>query len=152
MNLIETISNLFDFAFNNPLNQLLRIDLGEVNGNLSNFIAEKTGIITCGAVFSMDNYAILHTITEHSNEKMEAQRGQVAVNKNSFSKLLEIIASPDVVKYAGKNIFGNDVVVFDKQLDNLYFAVWEIRIVQKKRKRNRLMLKTLYIRKTKKVS
>jgi hypothetical protein len=29
MNLLENITNLFDFTFNNPFNQLLRIDLGK---------------------------------------------------------------------------------------------------------------------------
>lgn len=152
MNLLETITNLFDFTFNNPLNQLLRIDLGEIDTNLADLIANRIGISTHGFMFSMDNYAILHTITEHGNEKLEAKRGQVAVTKNAFSQLLQIISSPDVVKSGGKNMFGNDVILFEKQLDNLYFVIWELRIVQKKRKRNRLVLKTLYIRSTKKVS
>jgi hypothetical protein len=144
------IEDLYDFALNNPENSYQIVDLAEVSADLAEKILTTTGVDVSGFTLSIDNYGILHTLERHGNPVREKSRGQVAVTKGDFTRLLDIISDYDTIRF-DKRMYQNGVVketfVFTKELENSYFVAKEIRRVTKKGKRNRLILQTMYIQK-----
>ncbi len=147
-NLEKLISDLFDFAFNNPENIKKIVDIGIVDSHLALRIKENTGFETENYIISVDNYGIRHAVEHHGNVELEKLRGLIAVCKKDFDFLHEIIFEAENIKYGGKSNLGKDVILFEKNLLNLYTAVLEVRLVTKKGKQNRLILETFYIKKT----
>lgn len=143
----ERINELFDFAFNNPKNELQRVDLGIISTELAENIAQNCKINVENHVFTVDNYGILHAISEHGMEQMEELRGQIGLKKADFSILEQLIREVDSVELEGENSLKNPILVFETMLEKHYFSVWEVRTVRKKRKKNRLFFVTMYIRK-----
>jgi hypothetical protein len=144
------IEELYDFALNNSENGYQIVDLMDVSADLAEKILTETGVDVAGFILSIDNYGILHTLERHGNPVREKSRGQVAVTKADFPRLLEIINEYDSIRF-DRRTYQKGVVkeslVFTKELENSYFVAKEIRRVTKKGKRNRLILQTMYIQK-----
>jgi len=121
----------------------------QIGSELVHHIFEATGVDTDGFMVSIDNYSILHTLQRHGNPVKEAKHGQIAVTKSDFTKLPEILSSPDSVRLdviIRKNGVQRDTLIFTKSFEHRYFVLKEIRSVIKKGKVNRLILQTMYIR------
>jgi hypothetical protein len=145
---MTTIDELVDFALNNPDNLYSKIDIGCISDELAQNIKEFTNFELHNYLISIDSYAILHTLNHHGLEETENLRGQEGITKQDFSLLLDIVFYADKISDAGKGKDGKNAILFEKTIDNLYHAVFEIRTIigEKKKlyKQSRIMLKTYY--------
>jgi hypothetical protein len=125
---------------------------GETPVEMWGFVGEQearnlqagTGLeITAGYAHLIDASAIRHTLSHHGDPVQEAQRGQIAVTREDFQKIPEIIRAHDgKPEYVGKDERGLDLVRYEKSFDGeTIYVVEEVRI-----KRNQLALKTIYKR------
>jgi hypothetical protein len=145
MTVEEQIDALFELTINNVENEYKRIDLGVVSKELGLLISNMTNVDVTDYVITLDTYSISHTLERHGNPIKEAKLGQIAVQKHHFFELLEVILNPDSVRYDVRN--NRSSLIFEKEKEDKYFIVKEIRQVQKLKKKNRLVLQTFYIRK-----
>ena len=145
MTIEEQIEALFELTISNIENEYKRIDLGIVSKELGLLISNMTDIDVTDYVLTLDTYSISHTMERHGNPIKEAKLGQIAVQKHHFIEILEVILNPDNVRYDVRNKRAS--LIFEKEKDDKYFVVKEIRQVQKSRKKNRLVLQTFYIKK-----
>ena len=153
MNFIEAIEALFELATHNPLQQLLMVDIGLVDEILAQKIKENTGFEVRDYTISMDNYGVKHILNRHTDKNVEDSRNQIVVQKTDFQLLREVIYEADEIIDAGKTSRNqNGAILFQKQIDNLYVVILEIRVVSGKKKvlykKNRLVLQSLRIIKT----
>lgn len=145
MTIEEKIEELYEFTLNNLENQHKRLDIGVINKELGVFIYNQTQIDVTDYVITIDSYSIIHTLERHGNPIKEAKHGQVAVQKEHFKEILEVILHPDIVRY---DIRRNKAsLIFEKEKRDKYYVIKEIRQVVKARKKNRLVLQSFYIKK-----
>jgi hypothetical protein len=150
MTILESIQALIEFTFDNPLNILKRIDLCKVDEQLAQKIRKISGLETIDYVISLDNYAVLHILNNHSATNEDDMK-LVGVEKQDFNKLVSIIFDADKIEYKGKSWrTGKDLLLFTKVVENMYEVVLEVRTVTKRGKQNRLAITTYYIKKKKK--
>ena len=145
MTIEEQIEALFELTINNIENEYRRLDVGVVSQELGLFIKSMTNIDVTDYVITFDTYSITHTMERHGNPIKEAKIGQIAIQKHHFTEILDVIMHPDSVRYEVRN--NRASLIFEKERDDKYFIVKEIRQIQKSRKKNRLVLQTFYIRK-----
>jgi hypothetical protein len=106
-----------------------------------------------GYVLTVDAHGIQHSLKQHGDPHKESLRGQTALNWADFALLPAIFTEPDLVTPSGKSRLGLPVVTFTKHIGNYtYTCAAEVRTVvsakKLKYKANRLVLMTLYKRKT----
>ena len=89
------------------------------------------------------NTAHLVFIRKPCTQKEES-RGQEAVVPEDFELINQVVTTPDIVFYGGKNRIGRDVIQFQKQIGDQYIIVQEIRTGRKQ-----LALNSMRIIKTK---
>lgn len=146
----QQIEALFDFALNNPLNEYRVVDIMPIEPLLWESILHKTGVDLRDFWFSIDNYSIVHTLLRHGNPAKESKHGQIAVTKDDFTLLPEILTSPDSIRLDIRT-YGNSIkkesLIFYKSYEHHYVVAKEIRRVFKKGKVSRLILQTMFIRK-----
>lgn len=149
MNYLEEINELIDFTFNNPNNELKRIDMGIVPKELAEKIKTVSDLDTENFLVSIDNYAILHIFNRHSPEN-EQDSQLIGVMKEDFVYLPTIIFEADNIEYRGTSWrTGQSLLIFSKIIQNRYEVVLEIRAVRKKGKKSRLAVTTFYIKRKK---
>lgn len=115
-------------------------------------IFKQTALSVENYVVCLDTHCLRHTINQHGSES-EKLRGQVPVRKAEVRLLLNVFEHADTVSIRRKSAIGNDCLIIEKIIGNLYFfSVWEIRKITslKKNKNSKIVLQTFYIRKTKK--
>ena len=105
----------------------LPFSLGFVPDEQANIIFEKTGLDVFGFERLLDNFGIRHAFKHHGNDETEEARGQIGIKPIDFERIALILEMPDFIKLDGKNRLGNDVLVFQKNLEARYFFVAEIR-------------------------
>ena len=146
----EQIEALYDFALDNPANEYRVVDIMPIEKSLSEHIFLETGVDLRDFRFSIDNYSIVHTLLRHGNPAKESKHGQIAVVKADFTRLPEILTSPDSIRLDFRT-YGNSIIkeslIFYKSYEHHYVVAKEIRRVLKKGKVNRLILQTMFIRK-----
>ena len=146
----KLIEELYNATINDPHNTHQIVDLCEVDSILAQRILLETGIDVKDFTISIDSFSISHTLKKHGNPITEASRGQIAVTKSDFIRIIDIIQNADTIELSVKSfnrgIIG-ETLTFTKEIGNLFFVVKEIRKVTKIGKKNRLILKTFYIRK-----
>jgi HD superfamily phosphohydrolase YqeK len=152
MDFSELADNLFHFIAYFPANQLFSQDIGSVDIILANRIKIAVGIDTENFVVSLDNFAIIHAINQHSKPN-EIQRGQRLLNTQDFYLLHKIIFEADEIINGGKRK-GKECIKFVKTIENnyaeIYTAVLEVRVITSSKKslykKNRLALQTFYVK------
>jgi hypothetical protein len=147
--ILESISNLFDFALMNSLNELRMVDIGVIDAELASKIAENTGYLTENYIVSIDSFGIKHSMNGHSVSN-EVLANQIGITKNDFLLLHQIIFSADnIIKGIKHKNTQPDTIFFEKTIKNKYEVVLEIRMISGKKKalykKNRLILKNMYI-------
>jgi hypothetical protein len=144
----KLIEELYDFTLKDLNNTYKIVDLWKIDTKLAQKIFEATGVDVEGFSVAIDNYGISHTILNHGNPLKEALRGQIAVTKSDFTKIIDVLHEADKIRLDIKSFKNNvtkETLVFVKEFDDRYFVAKEIRRVTKKGKHNRLVLQTLYI-------
>lgn len=124
-----------------------KIDLFQISETLAKTIKKKAAIDIEDYWVCIDNYGIIHTLENHGNPISEAKRGQIAVEKEDFLKMIEVCLNPDEVKLIGNTKHTQkQLLQFEKIIDNKLFVIKEVRIVtsKKKNKLNRLVFHTMY--------
>lgn len=148
---LQQIEALYDFALDNPTNAYKVVDIMPIDSLFAEYIFQETGVDLQGFWFSIDNYSIVHTLLRHGNPVKESKHGQIAVTKADFLQLPEILTSPDSIRLDFR-LHGNAVVkeslIFYKSYEHHYIVAKEIRRVSKRGKKNRLVLQTMFIRKS----
>jgi hypothetical protein len=143
----KEISDLYDECLENLEQFHKKIDLFQISETLANTIKEKTDIDLENYWICIDNYGIIHTLENHGNPISEAKRGQIAVEKDDFLKMIEVCLNPDTVKCIGNTKHTKKPLLqFEKIIENKLFVIKEVRIVTstKKNKVNRLVFHTMY--------
>ena len=111
-NVKKKILDLFDFALNNPDNKKQIIDIFIINELLAKKIEKSTQLFVEKYHFSIDNYSILHTLNKHGNEITEQERGQIAVIKNDFTLIQDIIENSNSIELSEKKFQSKNVIIF----------------------------------------
>ncbi len=150
-NAIELIDMIFDFVVTGAAKDYLRLDLGQINSELAEKIAETTPLNLEHYRISIDSHGIRHILNKHGLSQKERLRGQKHIQKRDLWRLPQIIDFSDKIEVIGKSAIGNDLILFEKTIGNdCYFTIWEIRTVtslkKQAKKQNRIMLHTFYIR------
>ncbi len=145
------IEDLYDFALNNPENELKIIEITRIEKELAEAILLKTGVDLSDFVIAIDNYGIKHTIDRHGDSKTEARHGQVAIIKSDFILIEKIVREADSIKYDPRQKTPQSVVIetfiFEKEIDDIYYVVKDVRRVKKRGKKNTLIFQTMYKKK-----
>jgi len=95
----------------------------------------------------IDNYGILHTLEQHGNPISEAKRGQVAIEKEDFFKMLEVFLYSEEIVLIGKaSHTQKPILQFVRQIEDKIYVLKEIRTItsKKKNKLSCLVLHTMY--------
>ncbi len=127
-------------------NQMQKMDLGKVSQEEIQAIQEKLGFNLTDYQRFLDNSGIKHAFKKHGSPKTEEPRGQIAITPDDFERILEIVQNPDLVEYLGKNRIGNDLILYEKEIENILCYVEGIR-ESKKKHRKEVYLETFYIKK-----
>ena len=137
----QQIHELLRYAHGRKAGRRQRLAFGYVSAEQGKAIREATGFDLRGMFHVIDNYAIMHVFKRHSNESLEASRGQLVVRDEDFELLPEVVAHPDHIEYVGKTHHGLDVIAFGKSVNGHLIVVEEVRAG-----RNLLAVITLYKR------
>ena len=70
---------------------------------------------------------------DNGNPVKEAKQGQIAVQKEHFKEIIEVILNPDIVRSDTKR--NRTSLIFEKNIGDRYFVIKEIRQVAKERKK-----------------
>ncbi len=151
-NVAEKIQELVQKIIDNPNIEYEILEIGKVNEYFAQRIEQATGFALLDYVFSIDNYSIKHVLKHHGDPENEAKMGQIGVTCEDFMQIATIISEADLIKEVGKSRIGNLGILFEKHtIGRIYFCIQEIRTVTSlkklRKKKNRIMLQTLYIRK-----
>jgi phage-Barnase-EndoU-ColicinE5/D-RelE like nuclease3 len=145
------IEELYEFALNNPKNDMKMVEITRIEKELAETIHLKTGVDLLDFVIAIDNYGIKHTIERHGDAKKEAQLGQVAIQKSDFNLIEKIVREADSIRYDPRQKTPKSVVIetfiFEKKIDDVYYVVKDVRRVKKRGKQNTLVFQTMYIKK-----
>ncbi len=132
----EQILKLYDECLENPLPFHKKINICIVPDYLARLVLEATDINIFNYVITIDNYGISHTILKHGNPLTESKRGQIAIQKQDFIVMIDVILKPDEVKIAGKtNKTGLPLLQFEKEIEGKKIVVKEIRTVTSTKKK-----------------
>ncbi len=140
----KALIELIELALaDNPKHHILSIGL--VQKKQAEFINQFVQENVSGLERFIDTSGIRHALKEHGSNKTEFSRGQIAINNDDFLLLPEILKSPDSIEYAGKNTLKQDVFIYKKEIENVYFIAEAVRF--SKKKGNKLVFQTMYKRK-----
>lgn len=116
-----------------------------VNKNEAEKLKKKINIDLEGYKHEITAQDIRHIFKQHGNSMTEANRGQVAVNKDDILLIPEITSNFDDV-YLGEGLSEDKrLIVYKKKIGNIYFYIESIGGKSKKN----LRPKTMYKRKAK---
>ena len=145
--LLLEIDQLYDACISNTNPFHLKIDICIAPDYLVKQVFEMTDLDISNHWITIDNFGIIHTIQQHSNPITESKRGQIAIEKNDFFDLIEVVLFPDVIKRIGQTNRTNlPLLQFEKTIQSKKIVVKEIRTVTslKKKKVSRLVFHTMY--------
>jgi phage-Barnase-EndoU-ColicinE5/D-RelE like nuclease3 len=142
--MIKNLSELIEYAFNDISNQLKTFEFQYLHDDVERSALE---ILLCLNLKdfkrTIDNYAIVHTHNKHGQENKEKSRGQIAVIKEDYLLIPDIVNNPDSISVGEKSNIGTELIIYEKEINNIYyFYVEEVR-----KKRKSLSMKTLYKKK-----
>ena len=130
-----------------------KLDLFIVPDALAQRIKNETTIDVAGHWVCIDNYGIRHALEHHGKPISEAKRGQEAVEKEDFVKMIDVFLQPDEIKIIGVTKHNNlPILQFVRKIEDRVFVVKEVRTSTslKKNKLSRLVFQSMYkIRATK---
>ncbi|RYU91780.1 PBECR3 domain-containing polyvalent protein [Emticicia agri] len=143
----QQIYDLYDECLENLSQFHRKIDLFIVPDKLAAEIFEKTSIDVTGYWVCLDNYEIIHAMEEHGNPITEAKRGQIALEREDFVKMLEVFLNPEEINTIGTTRHTQKTLLqFIRKIEDKTYVVKEVRSVtsKKKNKVSRLVFHTMY--------
>lgn len=142
--MIEIISELIEYTFNDISNQLKTVEFQHLEDDAELMILEKMlNLNLKNFKRTIDNYAIIHTQNKHGQENKEISRGQIAVRIEDYFYIPDIVKNSDRISVGEKSNIGTELIIYEKEIQEIcYFYIEEVR-----RKRKSLSMKTLYKRK-----
>ena len=139
----QEIDQVIDKALNDP-NARQKVDLGKVDKKLVD-AAKKAGLDIEGYTHDIDVSGVRHALREHGNAKREGLRGQLAITKDDFRKIPDVIKNYDSVDFTGKTNLGREAILYKKERsDGVVYYVEEVRTGRKT-----LTIQTMYKQKKK---
>ena len=124
-----------------------KLDSFIVPDTLAQLIMKETTIDVAGHWVCIDNYGITHALEHHGKPVSEGKRGQAAVEKEDFIKMLDVFLQPDEIQFIGKTKKTQRLLLqFIRQIDDKIYVVKEVRTItsQRKNKISRLVFHTMY--------
>lgn len=135
----EQIENLVNYALFDATNRNRIVRLDKINESTFIAISNSEIMDISGFTRVIDIYGIKHTFKKHGNAITEAKRGQIAINKEDFVLIPQIVWTENV-HYSGKNKIGKHCLTYEKEIDEtIYYYIEEIREGRKE-----LAMNTLY--------
>jgi hypothetical protein len=124
------IDKLFDIASKSK-EKLLKETIGKATEKQLSDIRAAGIDISEDYIHTIDNYAIVHSLKKHGNNKTEEPRGQLAITKQDFEKIPDILANYNKLT-SEKNSRGQDVIIYQKSYeDGTTLYAEEIRVGRK---------------------
>jgi hypothetical protein len=151
----QKIYELYDESLNSIEQFHRKLDLFIVPDKLAEKILNETNVDVSKHWVCIDNYGIIHAMEEHGNPISEARRGQVALEKEDFVKMLEVFLSPDEIQSVGTTRHTKKPLLqFIRKIEDKIYVVKEVRTITsvKKNKLSRLVFQTMYKVKADKVA
>jgi hypothetical protein len=143
----QKIYDLYDECLDNLGQFHRKLDLFIIPAELVQRIKIITDLDVSDHWVCIDNYGILHTLEQHGNPISEAKRGQVAIEKEDFFKMLEVFLYPEDIVLIGKTSHTQKPILqFVRQIEDKIYVLKEIRTItsKKKNKLSRLVFHTMY--------
>lgn len=143
----QKIYDLYDECLDNLGQFHRKLDLFIVPVELAQRIKEITDLDVSDHWVCIDNYGILLTLEQHGNPISEAKRGQVAIEKEDFFKMLDVFLYPEEIVLVGKTSHTQKPILqFVRQIEDKVYVVKEVRTItsKKKNKLSRLVFHTMY--------
>ena len=143
----QQIYDLYDECLENLSQFHRKVDLFVIPAELAAIILKETNIDVAGYWVCIDNYGIMHALEEHGNPISEAKRGQIALEREDFIKMLDMFLNPDEIITIGTTRHTQkSLLQFIRKIDDKIYVVKEVRSVtsKKKNKLSRLVFYTMY--------
>jgi hypothetical protein len=115
------------------------LSLGVISDKEAQKLKDLTGLDLENYERIVDNFAIKHALNKHGHAGVEKLRGQIAISKDDFEYIPEIVGNPDKIETGEKNRRNADLLKYTKNIDEKIVYVEEIR-----KGRKQLALQTLY--------
>ena len=113
-----------------------KIDLFVVPAKLAERVLLTTSIDISNHWVCIDNYGIIHTLMQHGNPISELKRGQIAIEKEDFLAIIQVLLEPDEILFVGNTKRTNlPLLQFEKTINNKKIVVKEVRTIQSKSKK-----------------
>ena len=139
----EELKQIIDKAKNNP-NERQKLVIGKVSDDLATK-AKENGLDITEYNHDIDVSGTRHSFKNHSNEKKEELRGQIAITDGDFERIPEIVYAYDDVQFGEVDEKGTPLIKYHKHFDDgTSIYAEEVRTRQKT-----LTIKSLYKRKNK---
>ena len=123
----EQIEALVNYALIDTTNRNRIVRFDKINDSKLIAINDNEIIDVSGFNRVIDIYGIKHTFKKHGNSITEEKRGQIAITKEDFLLIPQIVLTENV-QYSGKNKIGKDCLTYEKEIDEtIYYYVEEIR-------------------------
>ena len=134
----EKITTLFDIAKSLKTKHIKQI-IGNVTERQLKDITSAGVDISEKYKHTIDIYSIIHSLKKHGHQQTEEPRGQIAITKEDFEKIPDILNNYDCVSVA-RNKRGQDVIIYKKMYgDGTTLYAEEVRVG-----REELAMGTLY--------
>ena len=146
-NIIKQIDSLYEECLIKTEQFHTKIDICLVPDDLAQKVLAVTNIDIANHWITIDNYGIIHTLSQHGNPISESKRGQIAIEKEDFLKFINVVLQPDRIVLLENTKRSNlPQIQFEKEIFNKIVIVKEIRTVTstKKNKVSRLVFHTMY--------
>ena len=113
-------------------NESAKAEVGKVSDLLVELAKDKLPVDIRGYNHDIDTSAIGHIYKNHGDVEKEAKRGQIAVVKDDYKRIPEIIYNWDYIAFGSKNKRGQDVIVYGKNMpDGSSVYIEEVRTGRK---------------------
>ena len=143
----KAIRSIIEFA-KSVKNRVQRAVIGGITIRQINDLKKEGIDIDSSWVHSFESSAVRHNQNQHGNQKIEDERGQIAITEDDYTKIPEILNSYDKVTKSANlsRSTGNEVIIYEKEFEDGYVYYLE----EKRDNRESLSFHTMYNIKRKK--
>lgn len=134
------MKSFLTYARKNPTAES-SMDLGHVPHGLSEAISDLSGGDFSKYTFRIFPDGVGHEDLRHTDEKIEASRGQTAVRDEHYNDLVETLTDPDSVAYLGVSKTNTEEIAFVRNLGDYSVTA----ITERRKKRRSIALKSFWI-------
>lgn len=141
---LSAISRIIGFA-KSVKNRVERAVIGGITKRQAKDFADNGIEVDESWVHSFESSAVSHNQKHHGNEKIEAERGQIAITEDDYSRIPEILEDYDKVSKSPNTSHrsGNEVIIYEKEFEDGYVYYLE----EKRDSRKSLAFQTMYKKK-----